>query len=486
MFVLRKGHPTRLLRVILTLLVAVLCVACAGQEITGRPQPTGAIDPSSVGGLPVTEGPSGTRPGVPDARLPVRNITSSSVDKLSVDTLADLSDFWAQELPRDFGKRFTPVRTLIAVDSADANIKICGQDSHGLTNALYCPAEDSIVWDHGTMLPALNRTLGPMGVVTVFAHEMGHVVQFRLGAVNQATETIVKEQQADCYTGAFIRWVAQDKAKHLRISTGDGLNEALAALMFVRDPIGTNAPDDASYGSSFDRITAFQLGFTAGAPRCAKIDYPETQRRIAELGFNREAHSDENLPVNDQTLGLLANSLNVVFKQRTANPPRIVDNGGHCPDGPGTPPASYCPSDNTIGIDVPTLSRLATPLSSAVGTGDASLGDFAAFAEIASRYALSVQKTLGLPLNDPNAGLRTACLTGAWAGLARHRVTDGADPEILLGPDDLGEAVAELLTSHSVVAADVNGHAVPSGFARVQAFQIGFLQGWAVCTTRFR
>ena len=48
--------------------------------------------------------------------------------------------------------------------------------------------------------------------------------------------------------------------------------------------------------------------------------------------------------------------------------------------------------------------------------GEGGIGDFAAFAVIASRFALSIQQATGFKLDDQAAGQRTACLTGAWAG----------------------------------------------------------------------
>jgi hypothetical protein len=137
-------------------------------------------------------------------------------------------------------------------------------------------------------------------------------------------------------------------------------------------------------------------------------------------------------------------------------------------------------------VDQAALNQLAAlPPDDVLGVSATGLGDFAAFAEVASRYALAVQKSLGIPLDDKNAGLRTACLTGAWAGVIRHRFTDGPAEQLRLGPGDLDEAVAELLSPNSLIAADVNGNQVPAGFARVSAFQVGFLQGSQVCTTRF-
>ena len=54
-----------------------------------------------------------------------------------------------------------------------------------------------------------------------------------------------------------------------------------------------------------------------------------------------------------------------------------------------------------------------------------------------------------------------------------------------LSAGDLDEAVAELPTTNSRIAADVNGTAPASGFSRVEAFRIGFLQGADTCTQKF-
>lgn len=484
---MRRCARGRLVRLVLALALVVvgLVSGCAGQPISGQASPTADIDPGAVAGLPVTEGPSGPRPGVPNATLPVRGYAGTDTDKLAVNAVADISAFWTQAMPADFGKRFTPIGKLTSFDANGVNVQVCHQNSHGVENAFYCPADDSVSWDRGTLLPVLNKMFGPMAVVTVFAHEMGHAVQQRLGDVNQATPTIVKEQQADCYAGTFIRWVADGKAKHFQISTGDGLNQVLATMMFIRDQVGTTAVDPQAHGSAFDRVTAFQFGFTDGPPRCASIDDQEIRQRITELGFTSESYAN-NVPVDDETLMLLGQSLNAAFRRNGGRPPQLVSADGQCPSGASTPPASYCPGDNTVVVDQSALNQLAVlPPNDVLGVSDTGLGDFAAFAEVASRYVLSVEHSLGIPLDDRNAGLRTACLTGAWSGVIRHRFTDGPTQQLLLGPGDLDEAVAELLSPDSLIAADVNGVRVPAGFARVSAFQVGFLQGSKVCTTQF-
>jgi hypothetical protein len=69
--------------------------------------------------------------------------------------------------------------------------------------------------------------------------------------------------------------------------------------------------------------------------------------------------------------------------------------------------------------------------------------------------------------------------------VSRHHTSTGPTRQLLLGPGDLDEAVAELLSPTSMIAADVHGARVPAGFARVTSFQDGFLQGSTVCTTQF-
>jgi predicted metalloprotease len=474
----------RLAVAVLSLVVLGLVGACAGREaIPGKPAASADIDPGNVAGLPVTDGPSGLRPGVATAVLPVRNSAGTEVDTLAVDAVSDISDFWAGALPTDFGRQYTPIHGLVSFDANGSNVQVCGQSSQGVEDAFYCPVDDSVAWDRGTLLPVLSKMFSPVAVATVLAHEIGHAVQYRLGGVNQATQPIVQEQQADCYTGSFIRWVADGHARHFQISTGAGLNAVLATLMFIRDQVGTTAVDPQAYGSSFDRVTAFQFGFADGPVRCAKIDSAEIRQRVTELGFTAESAAGDNVPVSDATLVLLAQSLNATFTAFKQPPPFV---NGPCASGGSTPPASYCVQDNTIAVDEAALSQLAAlPPDDVLGVSATGLGDFAAFAEVASRYALAVQKSLGIPLDDKNAGLRTACLTGAWAGVIRHRFTDGPAERLRLGPGDLDEAVAELLSPNSLIAADVNGNRVPAGFARVSAFQVGFLQGSQVCTTRF-
>lgn len=471
-------------------LLAVTLLAGCTQTVAG----TGGVErwtSTKVAGLDITTGDSGPRPGVGDSRLTALGGDRGAIDQLALNAIDDVQKYWSEQLPASFGKRFEPVGRLVSYDSAGAGVDVCQTSTAGLVNAFYCAADDTVAWDRGQLLPTLDDSFGPMSVVAVLAHELGHAVQFRLGAaggVTAQTSSIVKEQQADCYAGNFFRWVAEGNAPHFQISTGPGLNQILSTLFFIRDSAGTGFDAEGAHGNAFDRVSAFQFGFGDGPVRCARIDEAEVRGRITQQasGEQDNAGDDGNLRVDDRdALAALQETLRTVFTAAGSTPPRITVGAAACADAGRTSPASYCPSTNTIGLDLAELVRIGTAPQRGSRGG---IGDFAAFAEVASRYALALQQSAGYPLRGLAAGQRTACLTGVWAGA----IVAGRGEALQLSPGDLDEAVAEMLTPDSVIAADVDGASVPSGFARVEAFREGFSStgtpagGAAACVGKYR
>jgi predicted metalloprotease len=471
--------------------VAVMLGSC-GKAVSGNPRAEGEVDAGTVAGLPVTNDdqvPSGLRPNAPAPGLQAENGDNGEMDQLALAAVADLYEFWNERMPADFGgQKFTPLARLVSYDSKGKALKLCQTSTAGLINAFYCSLDDSIAWDRGVLLPELSKQFGKLSVVTVLAHETGHAVQFKLGGksnITQATKTILKEQQADCYAGAFFRWIADGKSKRFQISTGEGINKVLATMFFIRDPVGTDANRQGAHGLAFDRVFGFQAGFSEGPPRCAKMDQDEIDKRITEDKFaEKDAPTRGNIDISDEHLKDLQVSLDEAFKQSGAAPPKLTSNGSKCATGKATQPTAYCPDNNTVVLDQPKLAQLAAPpkRGQEPGADGVGIGDFAAFAEIASRYTISVQKAVGLKLDTERAGLRTACLTGAWARVAEKPGTK--QNPLRLSPGDLDEAVAEMLMGKSLIAADINGTPVKAGFARVEAFRIGYTSA-KECTARF-
>ncbi|MDT7727522.1 MAG: hypothetical protein QOI21_4098 [Actinomycetota bacterium] len=467
------------------IVVATLGFATACSGGGGLASLPGAVDQGNVAGLPVTHFESGLKPDAPTPGLDVKNADDGEIDKLATSAIADVEKYWAEFLPANFGLPFEPVKALLSYDSNGTEQKTACGSTKGLVNAFYCRSDDSVAWDRGVLLPMLEKRFGTMSVVTVLAHEFGHAVQFRLGdkaGITKNTSTIVTEQQADCFAGGYFRWVAEGRSDYYRVSTAEGLNQVLAALFFIRDQAGDSATERGAHGTAFDRTFAFQTGFEKTPKDCAAMNEANVKARITEQPFAKQDTGKGDEKFNQANVDILKSSLDDAFKGAGVQGPAIVNQGGNCPGGKGTPPASYCADNNTVSIDLPALTAMAQPIdrqAESEGSDPGGMGDFAAFAEIASRYALGIQKGVGASLDNANAGLRTACLVGAWA-----KVTDGPGT-LRLSPGDLDEAIAELLQPDSLVSADVNGVRPANGFQRVQALRKGYLETSAVCSKDF-
>nr|MDT0525947.1 hypothetical protein [Streptomyces sp. DSM 41633] len=120
-------------------------------------------------------------------------------------------------------------------------VAFCGLETYGLVNAAFCKPEQTIGWDRGVLMPSLRRQNGDMGAVMVLAHEYGHAIQQQAGLANRNTPILVAEQQADCLAGSYMRWVAEGESPRFSLSTADGLNKLLAAVIGFRDPLLTEA-----------------------------------------------------------------------------------------------------------------------------------------------------------------------------------------------------------------------------------------------------
>jgi len=454
--------------------VALLGPACSQ---SGSPHASG-----EVAGLPVTNFPSGLRDDAPAPDVSVRNVSDSEADHIATAAVADVVDYWSGVFPEQFNTEFQPVSTYLSYDPNGRAFNICGGSTSDIPmNAFYCPPADVIAWDRAQLLPMLHQEFGPMAIGTVLAHEYGHAIQSDLGSragISRDTKTIVREQQADCFAGNYMRWLAEGNSEYFRLSTSQGLNQVLGALFFVRDPAGKSPTERSAHGTAFDRTYAFQLGFTNPPERCADIRPEKIKQRITEAPYAPGDQEQGYSRVTERTINLLQQSLDSAFQRADATTPEIISDDGVCPDGPQTAPASYCPESNEVHIDMQQLAQIGKPLKrSTQGSG---LGDFAAYAEVASRYVLGIQQGVGLPLDDQNAALRTACLVGAWADTASQE-----DQTLRLSSGDLDEAIAELLQPNSLIAADVHGNQIPNGFSRVKALREGYLEGSGACTEQY-
>jgi hypothetical protein len=255
-------------------------------------------------------------------------------------------------------------------------------------------------------------------------------------------------------------------------------------VISLRDPVQAESqgePELEGHGSAFERISAFQFGFTDGASACAAIDAQEVKQRRGDLPVALQTSSGGELPVTEESVQTIVDAMNVLFAP--ADPPKLTfDKPAGCPNTRPSKAASYCPDTNTIAVDLPELQDLGTPSDESGGFG-LPFGDNTAYSILVSRYMLSIEKQHGVALDNAQAALRTACLTGvATTKLSQKTEVNGH--EIQLAAGDLDEAVSGMLTN-GLAASDVNGDSVPSGFSRIDAFRTGVLGNEDRCFKRY-
>jgi hypothetical protein len=326
-----------------------------------------------------------------------------------------------------------------------------------------------------------------MAITMVLAHEYGHALQKEATLNPKGVPSLVAEQQADCFAGVYMRWVAEGKSPRFTLSTGEGLNNLLAAMISFRDPLLENGyyGSDDEHGSAFERISAFQFGFTDGASACAGITLKEIKERRGDLPVELPANESGELPVTEASARSLVDALNIIFAPK--NPPALTFDAkaaSSCPDARPSPPVSYCPASNTIAVDLPGLKAIGATSEDA--NGAPLQGDNTAYSALASRYMMALEHQHGgVALDTAEAGLRTACLTGVATTRLSKKVTTSAGNTVALTAGDIDEAVSGLLTN-GLVAGDVNGETVPAGFSRIDAFRFGVLGNEERCYKRFR
>ena len=473
-----------LFRLLVAVCVVALLAGC-GTAVTGRAVSV-FEDPFKVGGLEATDGPTGLRPDAKAESHQVNGTDGGEIDKLAGQSVSDLEEFWKFAYPDTFDGEFEPVKGLYSWDSdADAGT-FCDDTTGGLVNAGFCEKDNTIGWDRTVLMPSLRKLYGDMAITMVLAHEYGHALQKQAALNPRGVPTLVAEQQADCLAGVYMRWVAEGKSPRFTLSTGEGLNDLLAAMISFRDPpLSENdvaAGDE--HGSAFERISAFQFGFTDGAAACAGINLKEIKNRRGDLPVELPSDQTGELPVTEASTKSLVDALNLVFSPK--EPPKLTfdtSSASTCPDARPSPPASYCPASNTITADLPGLQAIGDP--SEGFDGPPLQGDNTAYSALTSRYMMALEhQHRGLALDTAEAGLRTACLTGVATTKLSKKITTSDGHTVALTAGDVDEAVSGLLTN-GLAAGDVNGESVPAGFSRIDAFRVGVIGDAERCYARF-
>jgi predicted metalloprotease len=467
----------------------VLLVAGCGGVTQGHAV-SPLYDPFRVAGLPAEDGPSGVKDGAPDPVGDVKNTDDGDVDKLAVLAVNDVADYWEKNFSPALDGTFKPIDNLLSYDSDDpSSPTVCGNETYQEPNAFFCQSKHLMAWDRGVLVPIGQEFFGDVSIAALLGHEYGHAVQHMAKIVDDDTPVIVSEQQADCLSGSYIRWVAEGQSSRFKLSTGDGLNHVLAAAITLRDPIiepGESQQLETGHGTALDRVSAFQMGFSGGPADCAKIDLDEIQERRGDLPMELPLDDSGDvqsgdITLDENTLNLLMEVLGEVFKLN--DPPKLSTDAEECADADPSPPASYCPATNTISVDVSAMQELGQVASERNKV--LVQGDNTALSVLTSRYALAVQHEKGDPLDTATAALRTACLTGFAQAAMASPIELPSGGNLTLTAGDLDEAVAGLLTN-GLAASNVNGETVPAGFTRIVAYRSGLGGDQDLCYERFK
>jgi predicted metalloprotease len=255
--------------VVLLVIVALTYVGGGTAPVPGGPTGrTGREGPVSTG----SEELSHCRTGADANRDP---------DCARVAVVNSIQAFWAQALPRQADRAYSPAVTVIFSDQVRTR---CGTASSAV-GPFYCPADRQVYLDTTFFEDMLEGRLGGSGgdfaEAYVLAHEYGHHVQNLLGVMGRVrtqqgpeSDAVRLELQADCLAGMWSRYATEttDASGEVLISrlTRDDVAEAIDAARAVGDDriqrrtSGRVDPDAWTHGSAAQRMRWFTAGRDSG------------------------------------------------------------------------------------------------------------------------------------------------------------------------------------------------------------------------------
>jgi predicted metalloprotease len=404
---------------------------------------------------------------------------------LSAD-IVDIQAYWRATFPTVYGTPYSDLQGGVwPVQQGARGVPGCGEpqtrfrDIEG--NAFYCPEGDFMAFDDQELFPQIYEQYGSSDVLAmIVAHEWGHAIQQRAGI---SGPTILLEQQADCFAGA---WMGHLAAVGGPITVNDDvLNLAIAGMVSFSDEAGVTAKTEGAHGSGFDRVSAFQDGFTNGAAQCKT--YASSPPPVIELPLTEgDLVTGGNLPY-DQIVPLTEQDLNRfwghVFDARgvayaaPAGGLQAYPTNGPYPSCSGVPTDPsfyrgrvwYCAEGDFIAYDQGALSGKIYDI-----------GDFAVSLLIGNAWAESAQDRLGVQETGKQRSLDADCLTGAWTRSTLPPPDGDQDRVLLLSAGDLDEGVIAFLRFGAGEEADqVNQSGTV--FERVSSFRKGVINGVGAC-----
>lgn len=412
-------------------------------------------------------------------------------DDVITKAVEDVEKFFAEAFPDLYGQPYEPLGGGLFPYGPDDPPPSCGgvgrSDYREVAgNAFYCPNDDFMAWDTDNLTNDLLDNFGQFTLAIVVAHELGHATQARHEILDGRFITFVTEQQADCFAGAYTKFVQDGGSDAFEVTLAD-LDNALGGFLLIRDPVGTDTINDPNaHGSAFQRINAFEDGLKSGASRCKEYEdlainfVPETLDAAGPQQLDLPFNQVEPLVIANLE-GFWASAFDVVngasstpWTQAEVNPfdpargVRCGDTTRQGEDAVGL--AFYCEPDDTLNWDerrlMPAVYRI---------------GDLAQASIIANLYSTRAQELAGLPRESLEARLQTDCFTGVWVATTKTNEINETLPEearVELSPGDLDEAVAAFLELGKASASESGASTDGSAFQHLDAFRAGFFEAF--------
>jgi predicted metalloprotease len=428
----------------------------------------------------------------------------------------DIERWWSAVYPEVYGEPFAPLAggVFAGYPERAGEVPGCGQPSTAYEDlqlyvAFYCQFGDFMAYDDGdtdeSLLTPLAEQYGAAVMGVVLAHEYGHAIQSRIGALDTAYATIFTEQQADCFAGAWTGQAYRGESPLLRLGDTD-VRAGLLAMLSVRDPVGTDQFVPGGHGSAFDRVGAFQEGFVDGPARCAELLDSPLDLMPNQFQTGVDAFFEGNAPYDCSELDPAVVGQEFIDSCRPA-PVFLADDLNHfwrTALGDGFEPVTaapvsdlgtvrceetiflsaevaICPAERVLFYDEPEVLSLYREF------GDFTLGYLYGIG-----WAEFAQREIGSALSGEGRALLNDCFTGAWvrditpdrAGNTPRqgdRDGDGVADTVTSSPGDLDEAIRMAILVGDP-GADVDR--VGSPFEKIEAFRAGVLGGLDACTVR--
>jgi hypothetical protein len=121
-----------------------------------RPRAFAAVLLVAGCGGPEPELPKQSLAKKPDtSKIAVNGDASDPVNKVAVEAIADLQDYWGKNFPDLYDKDYEPVQGgFYAVTPSSGDLPPCATDPSEISgNAFYCASNDVVAWDAEGLLP---------------------------------------------------------------------------------------------------------------------------------------------------------------------------------------------------------------------------------------------------------------------------------------------------------------------------------------------